>query len=79
MADFKTALAALAEGKINIDALTGQMEKLLQANPAFALGMLQQLDECHDQLRYFYRTRVRQKLDTKANLLTIREKFRTVR
>lgn len=49
MADFKTALAALAEGKINIDALAGQMEKLLQANPAYALGMLQQLDECHDQ------------------------------
>jgi len=49
MADFRTALTALAEGKIDIDALAGQMEKLLQANPAFALGMLQQLDECHDQ------------------------------
>ena len=49
MADFRTALDALANGKISIDALGVQMEKLLQANPAYALGMLQQLDECHER------------------------------
>ncbi|MBF8268945.1 MAG: hypothetical protein HW386_654 [Gammaproteobacteria bacterium] len=56
MADFKTALEALASGKITIDALSKQLEKLLQTTPGYALGMLQQLDECHEQ----------KKLDDKA-------------
>src|SRR3989338_7170872 len=56
MADFKTALEALATGKITVDALSKQLEKLLQATPGYALSMLQQLDECHEQ----------KKLDDKA-------------
>jgi serine/threonine protein kinase len=49
MADFKTALEALAAGKITIDTLSNQLDKLLQATPGYALSMLQQLDESHTQ------------------------------
>lgn len=49
MADFRTALEALANEKISIDALGMQLEKLLQENPSYAIRMLEQLDEVHDQ------------------------------
>ena len=45
MADFKTALEALSNDKINLDTLSRQLDKLLHQNPAFAVGLLEQLDE----------------------------------
>ena len=45
MADFKTALEALSVGKINLDGLSRQMDKLLNQNPKLAVRMLEQLDE----------------------------------
>ena len=47
MADFKTALQALSNGKIGLEALTGQLEKLLQQNPRFAIRILEQLDDAY--------------------------------
>ena len=47
MADFKTALEALSSDKINLDTLSRQLEKLLQQNPAFAVQLLEQLDEAY--------------------------------
>ena len=49
MADFKSALEALASGKLDIDVLSKQLDKLLQAQPKFANRMLVQLDECYEQ------------------------------
>ena len=49
MADFKTALEALGEGKLSADVLSKQIENLLQANPKFATKMLTQLDEAREQ------------------------------
>jgi hypothetical protein len=47
MADFKTALEALSNDKINLDSLSRQLEKLLHQNPAFAVRLLEQLDEAY--------------------------------
>jgi serine/threonine protein kinase len=47
MADFKTALDALASGKLSLEALAGQLAKLLKENPKFATRLLSQLDEAH--------------------------------
>lgn len=47
MADFKTALEALGEGKLDTNVLSKQIDKLLQSNPKFATKMLAQLDEVH--------------------------------
>jgi serine/threonine protein kinase len=49
VADFKTALEALGEGKLDANVLAKQIEKLLQTNPKFATKMLAQLDEVHAQ------------------------------
>lgn len=49
MADFKTALEALGEGKLSAGVLAKQIEKLLETNPKFAVKMLAQLDEVHAQ------------------------------
>ena len=49
MADFKTALEALAKGSINLDAISKQLEKLLQQSPQFATKMLATLDEIYQQ------------------------------
>ncbi len=49
MANFKTALEALAKGNMDIDALTKQLLVLLDEAPQHANLMLSQLDEIHDQ------------------------------
>ncbi|MEX2523332.1 MAG: protein kinase [Gammaproteobacteria bacterium] len=49
MADFKTALDALAEGKLKLEKLSKQLDKLLQQNPRHALRILEQLDEAYSQ------------------------------
>ncbi len=45
MADFKTALKALGTGKLKLDVLSEQIDKLLNADIRYAEGMLSQLDE----------------------------------
>ena len=49
MADFKTALEALANGKLDINVLSKQLDKLLKENPKYANAMLQQLDAANEQ------------------------------
>ncbi len=49
MADFKTALDALAKGDLEIESLTIQLNKLLEQSPQYAGRMLTQLDEAYDQ------------------------------
>ena len=49
MADFKTALEALAKGNLDVEALANQLSSLLDKTPQFANRMLAQLDEIHDQ------------------------------
>ncbi|MFQ5660579.1 MAG: protein kinase [Gammaproteobacteria bacterium] len=49
MADFKTALEALANGKLDISVLSKQLDKLLQDTPRYAQNMLTQLDEIYGQ------------------------------
>jgi len=49
MADFKTALEALTTGKLTLEALGKQLEKLLQTSPGYALSILQQLEDCFSQ------------------------------
>jgi serine/threonine protein kinase len=49
MADFKSALEALAKGKLELNVLTKQLDKLLKDNPKFAGKMLTQLDQVYDQ------------------------------
>ena len=49
MADFKTALDALASGAITHEALGKQLSKLLKENPQFANRLLSQLDEANNQ------------------------------
>lgn len=44
MADFKSALEALSNGKINLDALSAKLDKMLVQNPKFAINILEQLD-----------------------------------
>ena len=49
MADFKTALEALTSGKLELDVLGKQLEKLLQETPKHATRMLAQLEEAFEQ------------------------------
>jgi serine/threonine protein kinase len=49
LADFKTALEALAKGEIKIESLSKQLDILLNKSPKFANKMLAQLDEIHGQ------------------------------
>ena len=49
MADFKTALEALAKGELDLEVLSKQLTKLLDQSPQFATRMLAQLDEIHDK------------------------------
>ncbi|MEX2353957.1 MAG: protein kinase, partial [Gammaproteobacteria bacterium] len=51
MADFKTALNAMAGGKLELDALAKQLDKLLRDNPKHAVRLLAQLEEANDQGR----------------------------
>lgn len=51
MADFNTALEALANGKITLEALGKQLAKLLTENPKFATRLLSQLDAARDKGR----------------------------
>ena len=56
MADFKTALEALAKGELKLESLSSQLDGLLKKAPQFANKMLTELDEFHEQ----------KKLDDKA-------------
>lgn len=49
MADFKTALEALAKGEIKLETLSRQLDILLAKSPKFANKMLAQLDEIFAQ------------------------------
>ena len=49
MADFKTALDALAKDEIQLDSLSNQIDSLLAKNPKFATKMLTQLDESFEE------------------------------
>ncbi len=49
MADFKTALEALAKGELKLETLSKQMEMLLSKTPKFANKMLVQLDEVYEK------------------------------
>ncbi|MFT5426879.1 MAG: serine/threonine protein kinase, partial [Gammaproteobacteria bacterium] len=49
MADFKTALEALAKGNLDVEVLTKQLTQLLEKTPQYANRMLSQLDEMHNQ------------------------------
>ena len=47
MADFKTALEALAKGDLDIEVLSKQLTKLLEQSPQYATRMLSHLDEMY--------------------------------
>jgi serine/threonine protein kinase len=49
VADFKTALDALAKGDLTLESLTKQLEMLLKQTPQFATRILDQLDEAYEQ------------------------------
>lgn len=49
MADFKTALEALAKGELKLETLSKQLDKLLGKSPKLANKMLVQLDEIYEQ------------------------------
>ena len=49
MADFKTALEALAKGDLDIEVLSSQLTSLLDKTPQYANRMLSQIDEMYDQ------------------------------
>jgi len=49
VANFKTALEALAKGELNVEDLATQLTVLLEKTPQYANRMLSQLDEMHDQ------------------------------
>lgn len=49
MADFKTALEALAKGNLDVEVLAEQLPRLLEKTPQYANRMLSQLDEMHNQ------------------------------
>ncbi len=49
MANFKTALGALAKGELEIEVLSSQLTALLEKSPKLATRMLTQLDEMYDQ------------------------------
>lgn len=48
MADFKTALEALAKGELDLEILSRQLTKLLDQSPQYATRMLSHLDEMYD-------------------------------
>ena len=48
MADFKTALEALAKGELKLETLSKQLDVLLSKTPKFANNMLVQLDEIYE-------------------------------
>ena len=48
MADFKTALEALASGQLELEALTQQLTSLLNENPKYANRLLAHLEEIND-------------------------------
>ncbi len=48
MADFNTALEALGQGKISLEALSKQVDILLEKNPAHAAQLLVHLDSAHE-------------------------------
>jgi hypothetical protein len=48
MADFKTALEALATGELELEALTQQLSKLLSDNPKYATRLLAQLEAVNE-------------------------------
>lgn len=49
MADFKTALEALAKGNVDVEVIAKQLTTLLDKTPQYANRMLSQLDEMYDQ------------------------------
>ena len=49
MADFKTALEALAKGNVDVEVIAKQLTTLLNKTPQYANRMLSQLDEMYDQ------------------------------
>ena len=49
MADFKTALEALAKGELKLESLSRQLSVLLDKSPKIANKILAQLDEIHGQ------------------------------
>ncbi|OGT31990.1 MAG: hypothetical protein A2W28_11775 [Gammaproteobacteria bacterium RBG_16_51_14] len=49
MADFKTALDALAKGDLKLESLSKQLTKLLEQSPQYATRMLDQVDEAYAQ------------------------------
>ena len=51
MADFKAALEALAEGKLEIEVLNKQLDRLLKEEPKYANRMLTQLDDIYGKKR----------------------------
>ena len=63
MADFKTALEALASGDLKAESLAAQLEVLLDKSPQFATKMLTELDEFQEQ----------NKIDDKAYALLKRQ------
>ncbi len=48
MADFNTALEALGQGKVSLEALCSQLDNLLNQNPAHATQLLAHLDKAHE-------------------------------
>ena len=48
MADFKTAIEAIAKGKLKFESLSKQIDILLSKTPHFAYKMLVQLDESYE-------------------------------
>ncbi|TAJ93783.1 MAG: hypothetical protein EPO31_06275 [Gammaproteobacteria bacterium] len=51
MADFKTALEALAAGKLELEVLRKQLDRLLKDEPKYSNRMLTQLDEIYSNKR----------------------------
>ncbi len=49
MANFKTALEALAKGNLDIEVLAKQLDQILEKTPQSANRMLSQLNEIHEQ------------------------------
>ncbi|HSR63611.1 MAG TPA: serine/threonine-protein kinase, partial [Gammaproteobacteria bacterium] len=49
MADFKTALEALAKGELKLEVLSNQLAKLLEQQPQYATRMLGHLDEMYNK------------------------------
>ncbi|MCG8379500.1 MAG: hypothetical protein MI865_08515, partial [Proteobacteria bacterium] len=49
MADFKSALEALAKGELKLESLNKQLDALLKKSPQFANKMLLQLDEVYER------------------------------